>query len=220
MSALDRAFCTVHSKYARGICATIPLIVMALSISPTLVDVASGAKTETLAMEKAAPLAVAIEAAGSEEDLRRQMRAKNAVTELHDERVRFSQAQIGSFGFIAPQALGMALITQSADLGLERAAPTVNAYEVHKLSDGSGLLVGFMPQDQAKQITPAERPKNLRISLYSTLSDTAPLIVAVPIVKLMVDRMPIRIEPKKSDGPVILEMDLQSTANRKSPVGR
>jgi len=41
----------------------------------------------------------------------------------------------------------------------------------------------------------------------------------VPLTKLMVDRMPVRLEPKVEDGPVVLEMDLQGTANRKSVPG-
>jgi len=31
--------------------------------------------------------------------------------------------------------------------------------------------------------------------------------------------MPVRLEPKTEDGPVVLEMDLQGTANRKSVPG-
>jgi hypothetical protein len=100
---------------------------------------------------------------------------------------------------------------------LERALPAANAYEIHKLTDGSGLLVGFMGKDLVPQVTPNERPKNVRITLYSNPSDKAPLIVAVPLVKLMVDRMPVRLDPKRPDSPVMLDMDLQSTANRKSP---
>jgi hypothetical protein len=68
------------------------------------------------------------------------------------------------------------------------------------------------------QIKPSERPNNLRISVYSSSLDKAPVIVAVPLIKLMVDRMPIRVDPHKADGPVVLDTDLQSTANRKTPV--
>ncbi|MBI3357436.1 MAG: hypothetical protein HY038_11830 [Nitrospirae bacterium] len=196
------------------------LILTVLSLSPSPLDAAPGGKTEILPVQKAAPAAVAIEAAGSEVELRRQMRTKNGVTELHTGRVPFSQAPTGSFGFIAPQFLGMALVTQSPDLALERALPAANAYEIHKLTDGSGLLVGFMGKDLVPQVTPSERPKNIRITLYSNPSDKAPLIVAVPLIKLMVDRMPVRLDPKRPDSPVMLDMDLQSTANRKSPVGQ
>jgi hypothetical protein len=31
--------------------------------------------------------------------------------------------------------------------------------------------------------------------------------------------MPVRLEPKNAEGPVVLEMDLQGTANRKSVPG-
>jgi hypothetical protein len=41
----------------------------------------------------------------------------------------------------------------------------------------------------------------------------------VPLTKLMVDRMPVRLEPKRPDGPVMFDMDLQGTANRKSVPG-
>ena len=173
---------------------------------------------EILPVQKAAPAAVVIETAGSEAELRHQMRTKNGVAELPTGTVHFSQAPTGSFGFITPQFLGMALVTQSPDLALERTAPAANAYEIHKLADGSGLVVGFMGKDFVAQVSPSQRPKNVRIALYSNPSDKAPLIVAVPLVKLMVDRMPIRLEPKKPDSPVTLDMDLQGTANRKSPV--
>ena len=178
---------------------------------------ASEAMTEVFPVQKAAPIAIVIETAGSEAELRRHMRVKNHVAELSTGMIRFSEAPIGSFGFIAPQPLGMALVTQSPDLELEREASTFNAYEIHKVADGNGLLVGFMSTDAASQISPSERPKNLRIALYSNSVDKAPTIVAVPLSKLMIDRMPMRLDPKKSDSPVVLDMDLQTTVNRKSP---
>ena len=178
---------------------------------------ASGAMTEVFPVQKAAPMAIVIETAGSEAELRRHMRVKNHVAELSTGTIRFSEAPIGSFGFIAPQSLGMALVTQSPDLELERVASTVNAYEIHKIADGNGLLVGFMSTDAASQISPGERPKNLRIALYSNSVDKAPTIVAVPLSKLMIDRMPMRLDPTKSDSPVVLDMDLLTTVNRKSP---
>lgn len=178
---------------------------------------APGGMTEVFPAQKAAPIAVVIETAGSEAELRQHMRVKNDVAELSTGTIRFSEAPIGSFGFIAPQSLGMALVTQSPDLELERVASTSNAYEIHKVADGNGLLVGFMNREAASQITPSERPKNLRIALYSNFVDKAPTIVAVPLSKLMADRMPIRLDPKKSESPVVLNMDLLTTANRKSP---
>jgi hypothetical protein len=36
------------------------------------------------------------------------------------------------------------------------------------------------------------------------------------LVKLVVDRMPIRLDAKESGSAVLLDMDLQSTANRTS----
>jgi hypothetical protein len=179
-----------------------------------------GGKTEVLPMTKAAPSAVVIDTAGSEAELRRQLRQKNAVTELSGaSKVPFSQAPTGSFGFIAPQFLGMALVTQSPDMILERAAPVPNAYEVHKLADGSGMLVGFVGRDLLAPLIPANRPKNIRISLFSNPSGSAPHIAAIPMIKLMVDRMPVRVDAKKQDSAVVLDMDLQGTANRKSVPG-
>jgi len=178
-----------------------------------------GAKTEVFPAQTTAPAAVVIEADGSEQELRKQLRAKNGVAELAVPVARFSQAPTGSFGFIAPQHLGMALVTQSPDLGLERVPPKANAYEIHKLADGSGMVVGFIGDELAQEIAPSIRPKSVRITLYSNPSEKAPRIAAVPLVKLMVDRMPIRLDSKKADSPVRLDMDLQSTANRKSVTG-
>lgn len=177
-----------------------------------------GGKTEVLPVQTAAPAAVFIETTGSEMELRRQLRVKNGVSELKSPVPggRFSVAPTGSYGFITPRLLGLALVTQSPDLPLEQAPPAVNAFEIHKLADGSGMLVGFVEADLKPQLTPSQRPKNIRLGLYSNPSDKAPHIVAVPLVKLVVDRMPLKIDSEKIDSPVLLEMDLQGTANRKS----
>lgn len=176
-------------------------------------------KTEVLPVQKAAPVAVVIEISGAEQDLRTQLRVKNGVAELTDSRMPFSQAPVGTFGFIAPQPLGMALVTQSPDLMIERLAPASNAFEIHKLADGSGMLVGFIGKDLIALVTPAHRPHHIRLALYSNPSDKASFIAAVPLTKLMVDRMPVRLEPRKPDSPVKFDMDLQGTANRKSVPG-
>ena len=149
----------------------------------------------------------------------KQLRNKNAVTELGTARVQFSQAPTGTYGFIAPQDLGLALVTQSPDLLLERSASASNAYEIHKLADGSGMVVGFIEKALIAQVTPESRPHHIRIARRPNRSDKMPYIAAVPLTKLMVDRMPVRWEPKNADGPVVLKMDLQETANRKSVPG-
>ena len=178
-----------------------------------------GGKTEVMPMVKAAPTAVVIEATGTEADLRNQLRSKNGVTGLGAARAPFSQAPTGTYGFIAPQLLGMALVTQSPDLVLEGSAPASNAYEIHKLADGSGMVVGFIEKALIPQVTPENRPHHVRMTLCSNRSDKTPYIAAVPLTKLMVDRMPVRLEPQNADGPVVLDMDLQGTANRKSVPG-
>lgn len=187
---------------------------------PCVSDAAPGGKTEVLPVEKAAPAAVVIEAAGTEQELRGQMRTKNGVAELASGAVRFSLAPTGSYGFIAPKQLGLALVTQSPDLLLERMSSSTGSYEIHKLGDGSGLLVGFVGNEVVPQIKPSERPKSVRLSLYSNPFGTAMTIAAVPLTKLMVDQMPRGTESHKRDGPVVLDMDLQGTANRKSPVAK
>lgn len=188
-------------------------------VSLPLLAARGGGKTEVMPMVKSAPTAVVIEVSGNEPDLRKQLRTQNGVAELGASRVPFSQAPTGSYGFIAPQPLGMALVTQSPDLMLERIAPVANAYEIHKLSDGSGMVVGFIEKSLISQVTPENRPHHVRIALCSNRSDKTPYIAAVPLTKLMVDRMPVRLEPKNAESPVMLDMDLQGTANRKSVPG-
>ena len=193
-----------------------------MSLLPASLDAArGGGKTEVLPVQTAAPAAVFIETTGSEVELRRQMRAKNGVSELSSSAlgILFSVAPTGSFGFITPRLLGLALVTQSPDLPLEQTPPATNAYEIHKLADGSGMLVGFVEAALKPELTPNLRPKNVRLGLYSRPSDKAPHIVAVPLVKLVVDQMPIKLDPKKPDSAVLLDMDLQGTANRKSVPG-
>lgn len=171
---------------------------------------------EVLPVQKTAPAAVVIETTGNEVELRKQLRSKTGVAELAVPKTPFSQAPTGSFGFIAPSLLGIALVTQSPDMLLDRVAPAANAYEIHKLEDGTGMLVGFIPKDLVPQVSPADRPKTVRVNLYSNPSEKAPYIAAVPLEKLMVDRMPIKLQPKQTDGPVMFDMDLQGSANRKS----
>ena len=120
------------------------LVLMGVGFFPYFLEAAPGEKTETLPTQKAAPAAVVIETAGTEPELQRLMRTKNGVAELQAGIVRFSEAATGSYGFIAPKHLGMALITQSPDLVLEQAPSSSDAYEIHKLADGNGLLVGFL----------------------------------------------------------------------------
>lgn len=194
------------------------IVLLHLSSFP-LHAAAAGGKTEVMPMVKSAPTAVVIETAGTEADLRNQLRLKNGVKELGAARTPFSQAPTGTYGFIAPQLLGMALVTQSPDLALEGTAPASNAYEIHKLADGSGMVVGFIEKTLIAQLTPENRPHHIRIALCSNRSDKTPFIAAVPLTKLMVDRMPVRLDRKNADGPVLLEMDLQGTANRKSVPG-
>jgi len=193
----------------------VQLAVLAVVLSPSGLEAAQGGKTEVLPVQKAVPPAVVIETGGTEQDLRRQMRTRNGVGELSNSPVRFSDAPIGSYGFIAPAFLGMALATQSPDLILEQAPTAVNAYEIHKVADGNGLVIGFVGKDVAQAIKPNQRPKTVRLSLHSKPTELAPLIVAVPLTKLMADQMPRRVDRKKPDGPVLLEMDLQGTGNRK-----
>lgn len=180
-----------------------------------------GGKMEVLPSQKAAPAAVFIDAVGPEAELRKQLRAKNSVTELDADapQTRFSLAPVNRFGFATPQFLGLALVTQSPDLPLERAAPAANAFEIHKLADGSAMVVGFVGPELRPQLTPQSRPKNVRLALYSNPSEKAPHIVAVPLGKLSVDQMPRRLDPQNTNGPVVFEMDLQGTANRQSSQG-
>ena len=194
------------------------LVLTLMSLIPASLAGAQGGKTEVFPVQKAAPGTVFIEASGSETDLRGQLRVKNGVSQLSASTsvIRFSVAPTGSFGFITPKLLGMALITQSPDLTIEQVPPVSNAFEIHKLADGSGMLVGFVDASLKPQLTASERPKNVRLGLYSNPSDKAPHIVAVPLIKLVVDRMPIRLNSKEPGSAVLLDMDLQGTANRTS----
>ena len=200
------------------------LSLLLLSLLPASLHAARSAnsgKMEVLPSQKAAPAAVFLDAQGTETDLRRQLRLKTGVTELSADlaQTRFSVAPVATFGFAPQQGLGLALVSQSPDMLLERTAPAPNAYEIHKLADGSALVVGFVSADLKPQLTPQLRPKNVRLALYSNPSEKAPHIVAVPLSKLAVDQMPHRLDPKNPNSPVVLEMDLQSSSNRQSPHG-
>lgn len=210
-----------HNAAFHHLTASTLLGVILTGILPVALDAAQGGKTEVLPMQKAAPAVVFIETTGHEAELRRQLRVKNGVNELgaSASQVLFSQAPTGSFGFIAPHFLGMALVTQSPDLTLKRISSAANAFEVHKLADGSGMLVGFVGSELMAQVMPSQRPKTIRIALHSNPSDKATHIVAVPLVKLAADRMPIRLDPKSPDGPVMFDMDLQGSASRPSTQG-
>ena len=194
-----------------------PLLVLTLiSLAQASLSLAQGGKTEVSSVQKASPVVVFIETRGSEAELRRQLRRKNGVSELSfsTPAFRFSVVPAGSFGFITPKFLGMALITKSPDLPFEPVSPTPNAFEIHKLADGSGMLVGFVVAQLKPQLISSEQMKNVRFGLYSNPSDKATHIVAVSLTKLLVERMPTRLNPKEPGSAVLLEVDLQSTANR------
>ena len=158
-----------------------PLALAAIVLCPALLHAAQGGKTEVFPPQMAAPAVVLVEKSGSEPELRREMRMKTGVTELAELSVRFSQAPTGRFGFIAAPALAMALVTQSPDLVLERARLSANDYEIHKLADGNGMLVGFVAPTILADLAQAERPKAIDLSLTSVPSDKTPHIVAVPL---------------------------------------
>ena len=209
----------IRPRPVRLVLAGMLLSLFLMSLLPTSLDAArGGGKTEVLPMQTAAPAVVVIATPGNEMELRRQLRTKNGVAELSAPAsgIRFSVAPIGSYGFITPRLLGLALVTRSPDLPLEAAPSVANAYEIHKLVDGSGMLVGFVAAELTPLLTPSQRPKNVRLSIHSNPSETAPYIVAVPLVKLVVDQMPLKLDAKKPDSAVSLDMDLQGTANRKS----
>ena len=194
------------------------LVVTLMSLVPASLNWAQGGKTEVFPVQKAAPAAVFIEAAGSEAELRRQLRVKNGVSELNSVHLgdQFLGRTNGELWVCYPKAPGNGLDHAEPGSPLEQIPPSSNAFEIHKLADGSGMLVGFVEASLKPQLTSSERPKNIRLGLYSNPSIKAPHIVAVPLVKLVVDRMPIRLDPKEPGSAVLLDMDLQGTANRTS----
>lgn len=172
-------------------------------------------KAEVFPVEKAAAMPVVIDATGAEQDLRAQLRKATKVNGLTTPMSKFSEAATNSYGFIPPQPLSMALVMRSPDLMIEQRPSTPNAFEIHKLDDGNGLVVGFVAKDMVGQLTAAQRLHPIAVSLHSNPSDKAPYIVAVPLIKLVVDRMPTRLDPTRPDGTMVLTVDLQGTTNRK-----
>ncbi|MGH7181374.1 MAG: hypothetical protein ACREJN_05290 [Nitrospiraceae bacterium] len=196
-----------------------PLLVLTLmSLVPASLSEAQGDKTKVFPVQPTAPAVVFIETVGRESELRRQLRVKNGVSELSFSTpvFRFSAVPTGRYGFITPKYLGMALITRSPDLPFEAVSPTPNSFEIHKLADGTGMLVGFVEAQLKPQLTSSQRPQNVRLGLYSNPSGKAPHIVAVPLAKLLVDRMPTRLNPKEPGSAVLFEVDLQGTADSAS----
>ncbi len=112
----------------------------------------------------------------------------------------------------------MALITRSPDFSLEQAPQVSNAFEIHNLADGSGMLGDSWRHTSSFS---RRRVSVRRISggLYSNLSIKAPHIIVVPLAKLVVDRMPIRLDPKEPDSAVLIDIDLQGTAHVSSITG-
>jgi hypothetical protein len=186
------------------------LVLTLVSLVQTSLAETQGGKTQVFFVQTTAPAAVFIKTAENEVELRRQLRAQNGVSALSPaiSVIRLSIAPIGSFGFITPKLLGMALITRSPDLSIEQIPPVSNSFEIHKLADGSGMLVGFVEANVKSQLTASERLKSLRFGLYSNPSIKAPHIIAVPLAKLAVDRMPVRLDPKEPGSTVLLEIDL------------
>ena len=191
------------------------LVLTLMGLVQTSVSLAQGGKAEGFSLQKGAPAAVFIDTVGREAELRRQLRAKNRVSELSfsTPAFRFSVVPTGRFGLITPKFLGMALITKSPDLPFEAVSPTLNSFEIHKLADGSGMLVGFVEAELKPQLTSSHRATDIRLGLYSNPSGKVPYIVALPLAKLLVERMPARLDPKEPGSAVLLEVNLQSIAD-------
>ena len=211
---LDTVVRLILAKPAPHIMAGFLLVLILLSFAPSARSLAQEGNRDVSHAQKAGPAVVFIETVGRETELRRRLRAKNGVSELSfsTPAFRFSAVPAGSYGFITPKYLGMALITRSPDLPFEAVSPTPNSFEIHKLADGTGMLVGFVEAQLKPQLTSSQRPQNVRIGLYSNPSGKAPHIVAVPLAKLLVDRMPTRLDPKEPGSAVLFEVDLQGTA--------
>lgn len=211
---LDTVVRLIPAKPAPHIMAGFLLVLILLSFAPSARSLAQEGNTEVFHAQKAGPAVVFIETVGRETELRRRLRARNGVSEISfsTPAFRFSAVPAGSYGFITPKYLGMALITRSPDLPFEAVSPTPNSFEIHKLADGTGMLVGFVEAQLKPQLTSSQRPQNVRIGLYSNPSGKAPHIVAVPLAKLLVDRMPTRLDPKEPGSAVLFEVDLQGTA--------
>jgi len=108
-------------------------VLIYLGLVSTSLGLALEGKTEVFSAQKAGPAVVFIETVGRESELRRQLRAKNGVSELSfsTQAFRFSAVPTGRYGFITPKYLGMALITRSPDLPFEAVSPTPNSFEIH-----------------------------------------------------------------------------------------
>ncbi|MFO0774287.1 MAG: hypothetical protein U0172_06455 [Nitrospiraceae bacterium] len=191
-------------------------LVTAASVTPAQAQGRRGpqGKAEVLPMEKAAPMPVVVDRTGPEAELRAELRTRTAVSPLGNPTSKFSEAPVNSYGFIPAQPLSLSLVMRSPDLMIEKTPSVPASFEIHKLDDGGGLVVGFVSKEMLAQLTPAQRLHPITVSLYTNPSDKAPYIVAVPLVKLVADRMPTKADPARADSAIVLTVDLQGTANR------
>lgn len=117
---------------------------------------------------------------GTEEELRANIRLSHQVRRLDviENELRFSNAPRGVYGFVSQTNL---ILIETIGITLRREGDFSNSFEIHKLSDGTAELIGFLAQDTASRLSRDNRSPGLQITLYSSKWEGAPSIVSIPM---------------------------------------
>lgn len=134
----------------------------------------------TVALTPTVPPSPAIEQI--DEELRQGMRQQHNVRrmEIIENELKFSVSPRGIFGFAQESFL-----EDTSNLKLHRDFTYRGLYfEIHKMSDGKGHLVGFASPDIAVKLQREDCPSNFPITIYSCKWSGASNIISIPLSKI------------------------------------
>lgn len=120
-----------------------------------------------------------------------------------ESQLRISEIPRGVYGFTSPYGV------KYGNPHLWRFANTRRSFEIHKLSDGTVYVVGFIGSDTAKQLKLDKRPKDFQFTLYADQWAKSQEIISLPLSQLTVKEDEREIEIEKSVSVYALDVTLR-----------
>jgi hypothetical protein len=112
----------------------------------------------------------------TDEEQRQRMRQQHNVRrmEVLENELKFSVAPRGIFGFTQT-----VFIYDPSHLKLKREFSESLDFEIHKMTDGNGQLIGFVSPDTAVKLQRDDRPAKFLVTIYNSMWSGASIIVPI-----------------------------------------
>lgn len=132
------------------------------------------------------------------EQLKKNIRLTHNVRKLDitENGLPFNDAPRGVFGFYYAFS-----VLNSEYIKLNRINDDFTYFELHKLHDGTGEIIGFVSPDVASHLTREDRPAGYPVTLYNMKWPSATSIVSIPFnfIKAIKPSRTITIEEEEED---------------------